>query len=397
MERAVIGTDKIVSLQIHLFLSFMKILSRSPIAKNTAITAIVVMIIFLFLYIFKFSGNITGFFRIGDVLPLSPFLNPQKTFIYSDQLGYDGQQFLTIAFDPLLQQEGTIAALDHPLYRYRRIFYPLLSYILGLGNARLIPYIMVGINAFCIVAIAFFCGLYLKAKQGAIWRSLLVLFVPGCWMVFSLSTSDLLSSFFLISSLYYYQKNKPILTTTFLTLACLTRETVLLVWFAFILVSYWQKNWKQLRYLLIVLLPVFVWNFYVFIRFKNQGLGTKTNFDYPFVGTFNKILGFFQNEFTTSTIFEIYLFAILVACFISIFWSSYRKPQQNSLLLGVTCAYGLLFCLSSITILGYYLDFSRVYMDVYFLLLLSAGENAIAIAPLAASGLASIAFLLVQS
>ncbi|WP_204105980.1 MULTISPECIES: hypothetical protein [Spirulina sp. CCY15215] len=376
----------------------MKILLRSPIVKNTAIVAVVVIIVFLFLYVFKFSGNITGFFRIGDVLPLSPFLNPQDTFIYPEQLGYDGQQFLSIAFDPFLQQEGTISALDHPLYRYRRIFYPFLGYLLSLGNVRLIPYTMVGINAVCIVAIAFICGLYLKEKNGTIWRSLLVLCIPGCWLVFSLSTSDLLSSFLLIASLYYYQKNKPVLTTTFLALACLTRETVLLVWFAFILVSYWQKNWQQLRHLFIVLLPVFAWNFYVFIRFKNRGiLGTKTNFDYPFVGIFSKIVGFFQNEFTTSTIFEIYLFGILIACFVSIFWYGYHQPKQNTLLVGVTFAYGLLFCLSSITILGYYLDFSRVYMDIYFLLLLSAGEGAIAIAPLAASGLASVAFLLIQS
>ncbi|MGK7929123.1 MAG: AZOBR_p60025 family cell surface glycopolymer formation protein [Spirulina sp.] len=375
----------------------MKILPRS-LVKNTAITAVVVILIFLFLYLVKFSGNITGFFRIGDVLPLSPFLNPQDTVIYQGELGYDGQQFLSIAFDPFLQHDGTIAALDHPLYRYRRIFYPFLAYILGLGNSHLIPYVMVGINGFCIIAIAVLCGLYLREREGKIWRSLLVLCIPGCWMVFSLSTSDLLSSLLLIASLYCYQQNKFILTPTFLSLACLTRETVLMVWFAFILVSYWQRNWKQLRYLFLVLIPVFAWNFYVFIRFQDRGtLGTKTNFDYPFFGIFTKIIGFFRNEFTVSTIFEIYLLAILIACFVLIALHSYRKREENRLILGVTLAYGLLFCFSSITILGYYLDFSRVYMDVYFLLLLSGGEGTIAIAPLAASGLASLAFLLVQS
>lgn len=374
----------------------MKILPRSPLVRNTAITAIIVIIIFLFLYIVKFSGNITGFFRIGDVLPLSPFLNSQDAFIYQGELGYDGQQFLSIAFDPFLQNEGTIAALDHPLYRYRRIFYPFLSYIFGLGNARFIPYIMVGINGACIVAIAFLCGLYLGEEKRKMWRSLLIPCIPGCWMVFSLSTSDLLSSLLLISSLYCYKQNKPILTSTFLSLACLTRETILVVWFAFILVSYWQKNWKQLRSLFFVLIPVFTWNIYVFSRFQDRGtLGTKTNFTYPFFGIFQKIIGFFQNEFTVSTIFEIYLFAILIACFVFILFYSFRNSEKNCLVLGITLTYGLLFCFSSITILGYYLDFSRVYMDVYFLLLLTGGEGAIA--PLAASGLASLAFLLVQS
>ncbi|MEM9537910.1 MAG: hypothetical protein AAGA60_00195 [Cyanobacteria bacterium P01_E01_bin.42] len=375
----------------------MKSLARSPLARNTAITAIFVIIIFLFLYIIKFSGNITGFFRIGDVLPLSPFLNPQDAFIYQGELGYDGQQFLSIAFDPLLQNEGTIATLDHPLYRYRRIFYPLVSYILGLGNARLIPYIMVGINGACIIAIAILCGLYLR-EDGKMWRSLLVLCVPGCWMVFSLSTSDLLSSLLLISSLYCYKHNRHILTAILLSLACLTRETVLVVWFAVVVVSYWQRNWKQLRNLFLTLIPVFAWNIYVFIRFQDRGtLGTRTNFTYPFFGIFQKIIGFFQNEFTVSTIFEIYLFAVLIACFVLILFYSYQNLEKNRLILGIALTYGLLFCFSSIIILGYYLDFSRVYMDVYFLLLLTGGEGAIAIAPLAASGLASLAFLIVQS
>ncbi|MBP0019646.1 MAG: hypothetical protein J7647_19100 [Cyanobacteria bacterium SBLK] len=376
----------------------MKILPRSPLARNTTITAVVVIIIFLFLYILKFSGNITGFFRIGDVLPLSPFLNSQDAFIYQGELGYDGQQFLSIAFDPFLQNEDTIAALDHPLYRYRRIFYPFLAYILGLGNARLIPYIMVAINGACIVAIAFLCGLYWQEEREKMWRSLLVLCIPGCWMVFSLSTSDLLSSLLLVSSLYCYKKNKPILTATSLSLACLTRETILVVWFAFVLVSYWQKHWQQLRNLFFVLIPVFVWNINVFIHFQDRGtLGTKTNFTYPFFGIIQKILGFFQNEFTVSTIFEIYLFAILIACFTFILFYSYRNLEDNRLILGIALTYGLLFCFSSITILGYYLDFSRVYIDVYFLLLLTGGDGTIAIAPLAASGLASLAFLIVQS
>jgi hypothetical protein len=60
--------------------------------------------------------------------------------------GYDGQMFLSLGLDPGLRHEGTIAALDLPLYRYRRILYPLLGYLLGLGNPALIPYSMVAIN-----------------------------------------------------------------------------------------------------------------------------------------------------------------------------------------------------------------------------------------------------------
>ena len=99
----------------------------------------------------KFDGNITGFFRIGSELPLSPFLESSKTLMFQGELGYDGQQFLSIALDPGLSNPDTIAALDHPAYRYRRIVYPLLGYCLGWGNPGWIPWALVAVN---IVAIA---------------------------------------------------------------------------------------------------------------------------------------------------------------------------------------------------------------------------------------------------
>ncbi|WLT36996.1 hypothetical protein NON20_13125 [Synechocystis sp. B12] len=67
-----------------------------------------------YFYWAKFDGQITGFFRIGSVLPLSPLLNPAETLIYQGELGYDGQQFLTIALDPGLQNDDSIAPLIIP-------------------------------------------------------------------------------------------------------------------------------------------------------------------------------------------------------------------------------------------------------------------------------------------
>lgn len=103
------------------------------------IALIVVIFVSLYFYFIKFDSNITGFFRIGSILPLSPFLNPENTLIYQGEIGYDGQQFLSLAFDPFLQNPETVNSLDHPIYRYRRILYPLVSYVLAFGNPSLIP------------------------------------------------------------------------------------------------------------------------------------------------------------------------------------------------------------------------------------------------------------------
>ena len=50
-------------------------------------------------------------------------MKKSSIFINKGEVGYDGQQFLTIALDPALKNIESISALDNPRYRYRRIMY----------------------------------------------------------------------------------------------------------------------------------------------------------------------------------------------------------------------------------------------------------------------------------
>jgi hypothetical protein len=239
------------------------LLAKNPELSNILIGAIAVISVIIYFYYFKFSGNITGFFRIGSVLPLSPFLNPDQTFIFQDELGYDGQQFLSIALDPFLQDLDTLESLDHPAYRYRRILYPLLSYLLGFGNTQIIPYVMVAINAIAILLIIWVTGLYFKSYSSKVNQALFVLTIPGIWIVLSLSTSDLLAGLFFVSAFYFYQNNKPIYMSLMVSLGCLTRETLLLLWISLVFSAIWQKKDSYFKYLGIALIPPVAWNIYV--------------------------------------------------------------------------------------------------------------------------------------
>ncbi len=374
-------------------------LAFPPEIRNVILAFMFTTSVILYLYLVKFDGNITGFFRIGSILPLSPYLIPEKILIFSGEVGYDGQQFLSIALDPFLENPGTIEALDHPAYRYRRIFYPLISYLVSWGNRAIIPYIMVGINYLSILLIVWISSLYLKSQRGTAWQPLLSLCIPGVWIVLSLSTADLLSSLFLVTALYGYRQHKPILTATAIAIACLTRETMLLIWLAFLLASIWQRKQQQITHLLWAWMPALLWNFYV-VSLKLPGeSGVKANFGYPFVGIVHKFMILFMGEFSINKLFEAYLFILLLSSFVAIFWIAHQYPQENRIIRACTLLYAVLFSLSSIAILGYYLDYSRVYIDIYFLLLLSFNYSLIPgkTGILLASGLASIAFLALQS
>ncbi|OLT59148.1 AZOBR_p60025 family cell surface glycopolymer formation protein [Moorena bouillonii] len=378
--------------------------NRQPIEiRYTILAAVLVLVIVSFFYFVKFEGNITGFFRIGSLFPISPYLNSDQVLIYQGEQGYDGQQFLTIALDPWLENSGTIEAITPPQYRYRRILYPLLGYLLGFGNPQLIPYAMVGINCLAIILIVFVSSLYFKRYSGRTWHSLLVLSIPGVWMVLSLSTADLISSLLLVTAIYFYRNEKPIYTAIAIAAACLTRETMLLMWLAILLTSIWERKGRQLQHLLWAWIPVAGWAIYVFYRLEVQeNLEGSENFGYPLFGIGQKLINSLTGGLGGKNLFEAYSFALLIAAFLVTILLASQSLRENKVILISAIIYAVLFSMTSMTILGYYLDYSRVYLDIYFLLLLSTSYSKRYLSYLknivmAGASLASITYLLAHS
>ncbi|NEP21110.1 AZOBR_p60025 family cell surface glycopolymer formation protein [Moorena sp. SIO3I6] len=378
--------------------------NRQPIEiRHTILAAILVLVIVSFFYFVKFEGNITGFFRIGSLFPISPYLNSDQVLIYQGEQGYDGQQFLSIALDPWLENSGTIEAITPPQYRYRRILYPLLGYLLGFGNPQLIPYAMVGINCLAIILIVFVSSLYFKRYSGRTWHSLLVLSIPGVWMVLSLSTADLISSLLLVTAIYFYRNEKPIYTAIAIAAACLTRETMLLMWLAILLTSIWERKGRQLQHLLWAWIPVAGWAIYVFYHLEAQeNLEGSENFGYPLFGIGQKLINSLTGGLGGKNLFEAYSFALLIAAFVVTILLASQSLRENKVILISAIIYAVLFSMTSMTILGYYLDYSRVYLDIYFLLLLSSSYSKPYLSYLknivmAGASLASITYLLAHS
>lgn len=367
----------------------------TPALKNIVISLIIVFFVLNYLYWIRFSGNITGFFRIGSVLSLSPYLHPDQVFIFKDEMGYDGQQFLSLALDPGLQNPDTLTALDHPSYRYRRILYPVLGYLLGLGNATLIPYALVALNAIAILLLVGIISHYFKCHSPSPGQPLFVLCIPGVWMVLSLSTADLLSSLFLVTALYGYSQKKPSLTAIALGLGCLTRETMLLAWIGIGVASLWERREEMMLPLALAPIPATIWNLSVINRHLPGHSGISANFGFPFVGLWDKVISLFHNGLTPKNLFEMLLFGVLIAIAMAIFGIYRPNPRSNRAIALCALPICFLLILSRMTILGYYLDYSRVYMDLYFLLLISLPLNLLTLKKslFILSGIGSLIFL----
>lgn len=413
--------------------------ARKTIVTNMAIASLITLAVALFYWLFKFDGNITGFFRIGDGIPLSPFLDPAQTKIYPDQLGYDGQFFLTLGLDPSLSNPDSIAALDGPAYRYQRIFYPLLGHLFGLGRPALIPYALVAINMACITGLvgliswAFTASPALQpASPQAIspqttsattssitppsWLPLLTLCVPGIWMILGFSTADLLSSLLLTTAFCCYHRGKVGQTAGAIALACLTRETMAIGWFALLIDSLRHKNWPQVGALLIAITPAAAWHQYITHRLAQylNNDGITNNFVFPFTGIAEKLSTLLQGGLDSNNLFEAYAFLLLMGVFALLLWNASRSRRTFAIWLA-GLLYALLFVSSAAAILEYFLGYSRVYVDAFLLLLLSWGlgqssriSNAIALSPtttfftpqgllLAAGIVPSLAFILLSN
>ena len=357
-----------------------------------------------YFYLSKFDGQITGFFRIGSVLPLSPLLNPAETLIYQGELGYDGQQFLTIALDPGLQNQDSIAALDHPSYRYRRILYPLLGYLLGLGNPVLIPWALVVINILAIAVCTGLTAVYFQSQKQKTIGALAVLAIPGIWMVLFLSTADLLASVFSLGAVVCqqifppHQSKKWWLVPILLALALLTRETSLIIWLAIALTLVQNRQWRSMVALLLSLIPLTLWFGYIRWRQLPGGSGTG-NFGWPLVGIGEKFQSLIQAGPTGNNIYEAYLWLLLLLTLALLIWLTLPRRQSNRTLAYGGWLYGGLFLVASFYILNYYLNYSRVFLDLFLLTILAMAQTSRWISGLylAIASLGSVTFLLLKS
>ncbi len=360
--------------------------AKRIILRNMVIASLITLAVALFYWQFKFDGNITGFFRIGDVIPLSPYLDPAQALIYPDQLGYDGQFFLTLGFDPTLTNPDSVLALDNPPYRYQRIFYSLLGYLLGLGQPALIPYVLVAINMACIVLITGLISWAFQtsdathatnATESAIprpdWAPLLTLCIPGIWMILGFSTADLLSSLLLLTAFCCYHRGKVGQTAGAIALACLTRETMAIGWFALLLDSIRRRNWPQVGALIIAICPTMGWRLYIthnLTQYLNNGL--TNSFVFPFTGITGKLITLVKGGLDSNNLFEGYAFLLLIAVFVMLLWRA-RQSRHTFAIWLAGLLYALLFFSSATAILEYFLGYSRVYVDAFLLLLLSWG------------------------
>jgi hypothetical protein len=169
---------------------------------------------------------------------LSLFIMAGHTYTHRDQLprglllvpsaGYDGQFYYRLALDPLNWNKTAFGITMDQSYRYTRIGYPILAWLVSLGQHQLVPLALVAINLLGVAAMAFLGGMFARESgRHALWG---LAFAAYFGLVISVGrdTAEPLAEACMLGGLLAYRRSKPILCTVLFMVGAVTRETILL-------------------------------------------------------------------------------------------------------------------------------------------------------------------------
>jgi hypothetical protein len=141
--------------------------------------------------------------------------------------GYDGQFYYRLALDPFDWAKTAFGITMDQSYRYTRIGYPFLAWLVSLGQHRFVPVALVAINLVCVAAMAVLGGMFARESgRHALWG---LAFAAYFGLVISVGrdTAEPLAEACMLGGLLAYRRSKPLLTTCLFTVGAVTRETIL--------------------------------------------------------------------------------------------------------------------------------------------------------------------------
>lgn len=365
-------------------------------------TGLVALLIWALVVFGKYGGNPSGLARIGDQIPLSPRLQGQALVVLAGKRGNDGQQFLSLALDPLQADPGTSAALDNPIYRGKRLLYPLLAWLLGFGQPGLILWMLGLINVACIGCAGGLVARWAQLHQRSPQWGLAVLALPGAWITLSLDTADLLATTLFLAAAVAVRQRRLAPLGASLTAALLTRETSLLAWAATGLTALWERRWRWLVPLALVPVPLLAWMAWLRHRFAATADGAlaSLHFTWPLAGVLRKagqLLGLVQLPGVelggAERLFDGLCFLLWLVTLGVLALAVGQRSTGRWLRLAAGC-YLLPALCTSTQILARFPDYTRVWIDLASLALLAllAGRSAALKPWLALASLVSVGY-----
>ena len=194
-----------------------------------AALALSILLLWQFLTVrYNWGGNWTALFCTGETAHLPDELET-GTYRFPNSRGYDGQMYREVAHDPLMNR-GFQAYIDAPKMRYRRILVPGLAFVLAGGQQSWIDECYIAVTGFFVLLGAYWLSRWAVLNQLHAALGLAFLVVPATLVSMDRMTVDGAMAALTVAFAYFLKTRSPAKLYVVLALACLARETgVLLV------------------------------------------------------------------------------------------------------------------------------------------------------------------------
>jgi len=211
--------------------------------------------------------------------------------------GYDGQFVYYIANDLSTAARFIRQGDDVPAYRFQRILLPALAIVFSLGQASLIPWVLLIINLIALAAGTALLENLLRRYKVNRWYALGYGFALGTFGAARLSLPEPLCYALVLGAIVLAKREKWLMSAALFALAVLAKETALLFVAGYGLYLLSQKQWRtMILFGLIAATPFALWQIILRWKFGAFGVGSggalATSFEViPFGGILRILIG----------------------------------------------------------------------------------------------------------
>jgi len=301
-------------------------------SRYTLILTAVLSALFIYLQLAEYDFDRTRFILAGDF-----FVNSQNVpggiHVFSNSAGYDGQFYYRLALNPFTSQKLEYGIeLDDPPWRQRRIFYPLLAWLLSFGNSQMVSWMLIIINFAGLCVIGWIGGKFAKgAGLHALWGMTFPLY-GGFVMTLSRDLGEIVEVALILVSFYFLRRGRHIYATLFLTLAVFTKEPSLLIAWGALIVLLMRAKWAQdeLRWYFPVIPGIshIIWHIWLYYRWDvslSSDIFDKLSF--PFAGIFKLLIK--NSPFSGYPNYICFTELVIILLFMLGVFISFRTSRSN--------------------------------------------------------------------
>jgi hypothetical protein len=165
--------------------------------------------------------------KIGLFVMAGHVYSRQADLPHVPSKGYDGQFYYRFALDPFNWHKTAYGITIDYNYRYTRIGYPLVAWVVSLGHHGWVPAALVIVNLACVAAMGVLGGMFARdSGRHALWG---LLFVAYYGLVISVGrdTAEPLADACMLAGMLAYRRSRYLLAAVLIAYAVITNEPIL--------------------------------------------------------------------------------------------------------------------------------------------------------------------------